>query len=594
MRALTRIALLVTVLVGWSGGAAAQPVVVRGGTLIDVRDGRLMEDVTVVIDGDRIVSVTQGGTAPAGATVLDAKGKYILPGLMDLHVHYKEWAPELYLNHGVTTVVSLGDTYQWIRAQKEGVEKGLIPGPRIFHSTENLDGEPEDMGSYFVRPHVRLLKGPEDARRAMREYVAEGIDAVKVYDGLGVEHLKAIAAEAEKGDIPVIGHFEDVRIAAEIGANGIEHLAALANAVMDKQARAEAMKKVRTGFRPPADSFMDPAKLPDIVKLMVSKNLYLNPTMRMSWQGDRALREKGFHYEDFDLLINDWRLRYIPLGFRLADLKEFQEIGVWHWQDLSQYEQDLFHQGYVNAQKMIKAFVDAGGKLYAGTDSANMCVPGLSMHQELELLVDAGVTPLAALQAATINPATLMRMTDRLGTVEAGKVGDMVIVDANPLENIRNTRKIWRVISRGKVLDGQYTASFVNPIPKSDPEQSSHFFPSPRIKTASPVMVAEGASGVKLTVEGTGFIPYSFVRWDDAKLPTTFVDEDKLEAAVPPELLKGGTYSITVENPDFAGGSIFARGASDIGHLGIRDNISNAFKVMVKFAPTPATAPSGK
>jgi hypothetical protein len=174
-------------------------------------------------------------------------------------------------------------------------------------------------------------------------------------------------------------------------------------------------------------------------------------------------------------------------------------------------------------------------------------------------------------------------------------VGDVLVLDANPLENIRNTRRIWRVVSRGTVLDGQYTAGFVNPIPKSDPEQSSHFFPSPRIKTASPVMLTEGEGDATLKVEGTGFVPYSFVRWNAQKLTTEYVSDKTLEARVPARLLKAGTYAVTVENPDFAHGSIFGRGASDIAHLGIRDRISNEFMVMVKFSSgATSSAPSGQ
>jgi imidazolonepropionase-like amidohydrolase len=589
MQALTKTACIAALLVGTSGAVHANPIVVRGATLVDVRDGRLIPDAVIVVDGDRIVSAAPGGATPAGATVLDAKGKYVIPGLIDLHVHYKDWSAELYLNHGVTTVVSLGDTYEWIKAQKEGIAKGVIPGPRMFHSTENLDQTPKNLDDYFVRPHVRLFDGPEDARAGMRGYAADRVDAVKVYDGLSVPQLQAIVAEAAKANIPVIGHFTSVRVAADVGAHGIEHLGAVANAILDDKAQAEAVKKVRKGFRPPAECFMDARQMPAIVDLMVKKGLYLNPTLRMAWQGDRALREKGFHYEDFDLTFNDWRLRYIPLGFRLANLKEFQEVGLWNWRDLSQYEVDLFHQGYVNSQRLVKTFFDAGGKLYAGTDSANMAVPGLSMHQELELLVDAGVSPLGALQAATIHPASLMRLSDKLGTVEAGKVGDLVVLDGNPLEHIRNTRKIWRVISRGKVLDGEYHADFKNPIPKTDPEQSSHFFPSPRIKEVTPVTLVEGGAAATLKVTGTGFIPYSFVLWNGEKVATEFVSTDELNATIPSDLVRPGSYPISVENPDFAWGSIYARGASDIAHLGIQDNVSNEVLVMVMYGPTTSS-----
>ncbi len=562
---------------------AQERVVIRGGTLLDVRDGSLTPNAVVAVEGDRIASVsTEAGQPAQGGreTVIDARGKYILPGLIDLHVHYRDWSAELYLNHGVTTVVDLGTPHEWVKAQKEGIDRGSIPGPRLFYGTNNLEGPRDE--NYSLRGFVQILNDPEEALRAMQQYLTEKVQAVKVYDGLSVEVLRVLVREAEKANIPVIGHFKDVRIAAEVGAHGIEHNGAVANAIIDNQAREEARKKVRKGFLLPAETFMDLKKLPEIVQLMVESGLYLNPTMRMSWTGDRALREKGFHYEDFDLLLNDWRLRYVPLNWRLANLKEYQEIGLWHWNDLSQYERDLFHQGYQNAQRLIKAFVDAGGKLYAGTDSASMTTPGLALHQELELIVDAGASPLQALQAATIHSAELMRMQDRLGTLEEGKAGDVVILDANPLEDIRNTRKIARVISRGRVLDGQYHADFRNPIPKNDWEGSNHFFPSPRIRWASPEAFVAGAQGSILTVHGTGFIPYSFVLLNGQKLPTNFVDGFQLTAEVPPQLLRPGTYAVTVENPDFGWGSNLARGASDISHLGIRGNVSNEFLVLVK------------
>lgn len=582
MRSLNRTTFLLFALCASSGLLMAQGrVVIRGGTIIDVRDGSLKPNGAMVLDGDRIVSISSSADQiPERATVLDASGKFILPGLIDLHVHYKDWSAELYLNHGVTTVVDLGNSHEWIKAQKEGIESGFVPGPRLFHGTENLDA-PSDEADDAKRT-VRIVKDPEEARVAMREYIKGKADAVKVYDGLTPAMLRAIVEEANRANIPVIGHFKDVRIAAEVGAHGIEHTSAVANAILDIRARDEALEKVRKGFHPPPESFMDLEKLPDIVQLMVKRGLYLNPTLRMSWQGDRALREKGFHIEDFELLINDWRLRYVPLAYRLAALKEYQEIGLWHWADLSQYEQDLFHRGFVNAQRLVKAFSDAGGKLYAGTDSANMCTPGLALHQELELFVDAGISPLKALQAATINPAELMRMGDRLGSLEAGKAGDVLILEANPLENIRNTRRIWRVISRGRVLDGQYHADFKNPIPKNDWESSSHYFPSPRIRWVSPEALVAGTKGVTLTVKGTGFVPYSFVRLDGQKLKTNFIDEHQLTAEIPVELQKAGTYAVTVENPDFAWGTTYARGASDLVHLGIRDYISNKVLVLIK------------
>lgn len=559
---------------------AQERVVIRDGTVIDVRDGSLKPNTTVIIEGDRIVSVSPGAPGPGG-TVIDAAGKYIIPGLIDSNVHYKHWAAELYLNNGVTTVFDLGSAFEWIRSQKEGTLAGWIPGPRIFHATNILDGPPKKEEDSFVSPYVQILKDEEQAAAAMRQYTAEGVDAVKVHDGLSADVLRALVREAKKAKIPTIGEFKDVRMAAAVGAQGIEHTEAVANAIVDENARQQAMKKVRKGLRIPAESFMDAKKVSEIVQLMVNNDLYLNPTLRMTWQGDHALRDKGFHYQDFELLLNNWDLRYIPIQWKLADLKQYQQIGLWNWTDLTPYERELFHQGYVNSGRLVNQFVNAGGKLYAGTNSGDSAVPGISMHQELQLLVDSGISPLQALQAATINPAELMHASKLLGAIEPGKAGDVVILDANPLQDIRNTQKIYKVIARGRILDGKYHADYSNPIPSIAWEDSSHFFPSPRIRSVAPDALAE-ETAASIAVRGSGFIPYSYVRWNGKRLKTEFVSETELKAEVPPELAKLGSYPITVENPDFGVGSIYASGATDIGHLGVRPPVSNELVILVK------------
>ena len=573
---------------GWA--LSDTPVVVQGGTLIDVRNGDLIRNVKIVIQADRIESVNSDEPVPQDAIILDASGKFIIPGLIDAHVHYKNFSGPLYLNHGVTTVVSLGDTYDWIRAQKEGIKLGIIHGPRLFHSTDNVGRTPEGMNDVIkeekrLLDHHRFFDDAEDASAAMGEYVRDGVDAVKIYDGMDRAQLIAIVEEANKADIPVVGHFNNVYIAAEVGGHGLEHTKPVANSLIDEEYRAIAMRRVRPGQKVEPESFIDVDRIPEVVKFMVDNDLYLNPTLR-GYDGGPGLMERGFHYEDFDLTFNNWNLRFIPIEWRLANLKEYQEIGYWNWRDLTQYEIDLHQQGFENAMKVVKAFSDAGGKIYAGTDSANMSVPGLSLHQELELLVAAGLSPVKALQAATITPAELMRMGERLGTVEVGMTGDLVILDENPLEDIRNTRKIWRIISRGKVFDGSYDANFVNPIPRVTPFASSHFFPPPRIRVVTPRKLNLGSKGETITIHGTGFTPYSLVLWNDKKLDTVFVSEFELKLSVPEELLDEiGTYSVSIENPDFAWGSAEARGADDILHLGwtktMRDNISNEVRVLV-------------
>lgn len=171
-------------------------------------------------------------------------------------------------------------------------------------------------------------------------------------------------------------------------------------------------------------------------------------------------------------------------------------------------------------------------------------------------------------------------MEDRLGTIAAGQLGDVVILDDNPLENIRNTRKIWRVISQGRIVDRQYHAEFQNPFPRNEWEDTGHMFPSPELRWASPAAVAEGSVGTILTAHGTGFIPYSIIRFNGRKLKTTFVSRTELRVELPAGLLVPGTYGVAVENPDFAWGT--SLGPSYLYPLGIRGHISNPFPVLVK------------
>jgi hypothetical protein len=318
-----------------------------------------------------------------------------------------------------------------------------------------------------------------------------------------------------------------------------------------------------------------------VIDMLVEKNIYLNPTL-MGYKSVPHFKENGFHYEDFELLMNDWRLRYIPLQFRLHLLKEYQEQGSWHWNDLNEEEQQWAVHQFENAKRMTKMYVDRGGKIYAGPDCPATCTFGLGLHQEMELLVDSGVSTLKALQSATLHSAEVMRMEDEIGAVEENMLADLVVIHGNPLENIRNTRAISYVISRGRVLDGEYHPEFNSLMPKPEPETSGHFFSSPRIIWISPEALTTESSVAHLIVRGSGFIPYSLINFGGYNLATRFFSATHIEADVPAALLQRGTHDITVENPDFAFGTTDDAQAEDLFHLGVRPRISNAFKIIVK------------
>jgi len=590
------IAAALSLIVGPLGVAAAQGaeqnqditgrLVLRGGTVIDVTDGTLHPDMVVVMEGDRIIAVTDDPVAAQpGDRSLDVSGQYIIPGLIDAHLHYEDFAAELLLNHGVTSVLDLGNDYEWIKAQAEGIRAGWIPGPRLYFSTPHFDASPPAGSPLLLqRGHKHFVDDVQTAREATERYIADGVSSVKIYERLDPDVLAEIARVAEAANVPVIGHFLDAESTAAVGDAGMEHLRPLAASVQDPELVAQladinAGRPGNLGLTPVASVDWD--RMPGVIDMLIEKNVYLNPTL-MIYRSVPHFKEKGFHYEDFELLLNDWRLRYIPLQYRLHILKEYQEQGVWHWDDLDENEQQWAITQFENALRMTKMFADRGGKIYAGPDCAAACNFGIGLHQEMELLVDSGLSTLHALQSATLYSAEVMRMEDELGSLDVGMFADVVVLRDNPLEDIRNTRAISHVISRGQVLDGEYHPEFKNPFAKPEPETSGHFFPSPRITWMSPEALTTETAPARLTIRGSGFIPYSLINFGEQNLKTQYFGPTHIEAEVPAEFLQVGTHDVTVENPDFAFGTTDDAEAEDLFHLGVRPRISNSFPIIVK------------
>ncbi len=560
--------------------------IIQGGTIIDVRSGALLPNTAIVMENDRITAISKEPVEISNNDqLLDVTGQYILPGLIDAHVHYEDFAPELFLNHGVTTVLDLGNDFEWIKATSEAIRDGWIPGPRLYYSTPHFDASPPEGSPLLLqRGHKHFVDSVGEARKAMTEYLAQGISAVKIYEKLTPDVLGTITEMAERANIPVIGHYLDAETTIATGGTGIEHLYAIARNAQDIET-AQLIREL-SDQRPGSLGLgivasIDWNRIPSVIDQLIENNIYLNPTL-MIYRSVPYFKEKGFHYEDFELLINDWRLRYIPLQFRVHILKEYQEQGSWHWNDLNQEEQRWAIRQFENAQRITRMYAERGGKIYAGPDCAAACTFGLGLHQEMEILVDSGLSPLQALQSATIISAEVMHMEESIGTVEEGQYADLVIINGNPLNNIRNTRNIAHVISKGKVLDGKYHPEFNSLLPKPEPETSGHFFPSPRITWISPEALTTESDSARLTISGSGFIPYSLINFGGYKLETEYLGATQLEANVPASLLQRGTHEITVENPDFAFGTTDDAEAEDLFHLGVRPRISNAFLIIVK------------
>lgn len=389
--------------------AATSTIAIVGATLIDGRGGPPISDSVVLIRGERIEAVGTRSSIklPKEADMIDAKGLTLLPGLIDSHFHIDgdDALPALYLSHGIT---SLRDPGQWIEAY-DAARKAAAPVPRLFLCGPHLDSPPPayPADSYIVRD-------ADETRLAVNRFVDDGASAIKVYFRLPLALMKVAIETAHSRGVPVMGHLEivDARDAIKAGIDGIEHATSFGTALLplrdaekyrqavlaDNNARREGRYQVWNSI----DLNTQQAKV--LFKLIVDRGVVVSPTLAV-----------------FERQPGD---------------KDTTDI-------------------HVHAFKQMETFVGlvkkAGAKVVVGSHSD---VPhakrGWAYQRELELLVDSGLTPMEAIGAGTIENARYFHIEDRLGSVEPGKIADLVLVEGDPLKNIANMRRVKRVMLNGK------------------------------------------------------------------------------------------------------------------------------------------------
>jgi imidazolonepropionase-like amidohydrolase len=419
----TRIALFlilpVLLLAQSKGDRQSKSLVLTHVTVIDVTGGTTKPNMTVVITGDRISQVEEAGkvVAAPGATVVDAAGKFLIPGLWDMHVHwYIRDTFTLFIANGVTGIRQMfgnSDLLRW----REDIAKGSLLGPRMLVASPIIDG-PQP-----VWPTSIVARNDDEGRKAVRNVKQWGADFVKVYSLLPRDAYFAIADEAKRQGLTFVGHVPSSVSPAEAsdaGQKSIEHLTGM-------RARAESMALETDNDQKAAELFAR----------FVKNETWQCPTLTVR-RSNAYLGDENF--------LRDQRLKFIP-----PRIKE-------RW---SQRIANRNEGNFANAKKVFQkeleivgALQKAGVPLLAGTDTGNpFCFPGFSLHDELALLVIAGLTPVEALRSATLNPAKFLGLDKTLGTIEQGKVADLVLLDANPLEDVRNTQRINAVISNGRLFD---------------------------------------------------------------------------------------------------------------------------------------------
>jgi imidazolonepropionase-like amidohydrolase len=525
--------------------APARPLVVRGGTLIDATGRPPLQDVVIVIEGERIKAVGKRGdvAVPKDSRIIDVKGKTILPGFIDGHCHLLDFVGELYLYLGVTTCPDITQNDdEWTMAQRDGTNLGKIRGPRIWSTGTRLVGAPPAWALRAERGH--LIKTPEDARAIVRKKKEMGLDVIKFNEYVSPEAIKAGAEEANRLGLPVTCHCLDVFLAAEAGFAGVEHhWAPGMTSIADVKKRWEIHERRMTGKINTADVafYYEPENFDKIIKAMAEKQVSWSPTIA-TWF--RPLSPSAERFKERELsILNNPKARYLPAVMREQTLGQYERYAKFSPERLNQSR-----EGYQKLADFTYRFAQAGGIIRAGSDPNNG-LPALGLHQEMVMFVEAGLTPMQAIQSATINVAKAFRKDKDFGTVEAGKIADIIAIDGDPLKDIWAVQNVKLVVLNGKVVDNDFHPNHKNPIPNIRPWRAT---PSEIEIAPGSIVQALGAT-VKISAR-RGFDRFHKVTLNGKELETRFVNSSELEATIPPQAVKeAGTYTvIVVGQGDFA------------------------------------------
>ncbi len=414
-------------------------------TIIDTVGGRLLLHRNVTVRNGIIDDIRDAMLPKVNKHALEVNGtgKYLIPGLWDMHVHmvFGDWFPRgkeitlpLFIANGITGVRDMGGELEVLQEWRKEISTGTLIGPRIVMSGPMLDGPQPRFPSSIA------VKTPEDGRRAVDDLKQRGADFIKLQSLIPRDAVFAVADEAKKQGITFVGHVPDSVRASEMsnaGQKSFEHLIGIFEGSSPLEDEFLKGGKTEGKFL----STYDPKRAEALFALL-AKN--------QTWQCPTLVWERGGNLLELNDFAHDPLAKYVPASWKDVTWKRFTK-------EIVQDNTDDFatRRRFVDKElEVVKAMHKAGVPFLAGTDTPPgvYVFPGFSLHQELQRFVAAGFTPLEALQTATLNPAKFLGMEDRLGSIEKGKLADLVLLDANPLEEIRNTQEIAGVVVNGRYL----------------------------------------------------------------------------------------------------------------------------------------------
>lgn len=440
------------------------------------------------IEGDRIAAMGLAGSLslPEHTQVIDASGHYAMPGLWDAHAHivlYPEDAQpnaELYITQGVTSLRDMGGELDDILALRRYSEKPDVVAPRLFIAGPIIDGSPRLNDGKLVKGDLGVeVNTPEEAIAMVDKLAESGVDFIKPYQFLRPEVFKALVTQARHHGLPLAGHIPSRMTIAEVLAltpYDIQHIAGnMNNVVFDGVKGAIALPDrtailaERHGNDSAADLLgrfhreaptvhtddMDSAKMAVIKQQIIDTGAWYTPTLGQATGFEFLGVQDDPYFRDNDRYRCKQKRSFIRMLRMLRTAKDGQPVDPHELREQKTWKV-IFNQRRAMAafsMRWVHQVYQAGVPLLAGGENA--AAAGFNMHLELQALVKAGLSPLAALQTATLNPARYFGITDQLGTIAVGKLADLVIVDKDPLVDIANTRRIQFVISKGQLLDRQ-------------------------------------------------------------------------------------------------------------------------------------------
>src|ERR1039458_3900596 len=413
----TALALAVFCAIGRAQPAAPSALIIHDVNVIDVTGGPTQAHRTVIVRDGQIAEIGSSAGSVGGklqAVDVNGTGKFLIPGLWDMHVHmvFGDWFPRgkevtlpLFIANGITGVRDMGGELEVLQQWRKEITAGTLIGPRMVISGPMLDGPQPRFPSSIA------IATPEDGRRAVDDLKRRGADFIKLQSLIPREAVFAIADETRKQGITFVGHVPD-------------------------SVRASEGPKTPGQFLSTYDS-----KRGATLFALLAKN--------HTWQCPTLVWERGGNLIDQTNFASDARAKYVPASWKDVTWKRFTEE-ITH--DFNTDDLATRKRFVEKELEVVNEMHRAGIPFLAGTDTPPgvYIFPGFSLHEELQRFVAAGFTPMEALQTATLNPATFLGMEDRLGTIKKGKLADLVLLDANPLDDIRNTQKIAAVIVNGR------------------------------------------------------------------------------------------------------------------------------------------------